>query len=79
MAIIQQNRLETAGKVQDVLSKNGCHIRVRLGLHEANINSCDNSGIILLQLCSENTSVAADMEKELKAIPGVKVKYMVLD
>jgi hypothetical protein len=71
--------METAGKVQDVLSKNGSHIRVRLGVHDAKIGNSDNSGIILLQICAQDSSVTVNMEKELQAIPGVKVKYMVLD
>lgn len=78
MAIIQEERVETATKVQEVLTRYGCSIRARLGLHDAAIDSCSNSGIILLQVSSEKT-VAADIEKELKAIPNVKVKYMVLD
>ena len=78
MAIIQGNRVETAVKVQDVLTKYGCHIRVRLGLHDAAVGSCTNSGIILLQLCGDDVPVN-QMEQELKQIPEVKVKYMLLD
>lgn len=78
MAILQEQRMETAVKVQDVLTKYGCHIRVRLGLHDAHINTCSNSGIILLQLCGENP-VISELERELKVIPNVKVKYMTLD
>ncbi|WP_425057855.1 hypothetical protein SCACP_24210 [Sporomusa carbonis] len=78
MAIIQDNRVETAVKVQDVLTKFGCYIRVRLGLHDAAVDSCTNSGIILLQLCGEDVPVG-QIEQELKAIPDVKVKYMTLD
>lgn len=78
MAIIQGNRMETAVKVQDVLTKYGCHIRVRLGLHDAAVGSCTNSGIILLQLCGDDLPLK-QMEQELMQIPEVKVKYMVLD
>ncbi|SMC99102.1 hypothetical protein [Sporomusa malonica] len=78
MAIIQDNRVETAIKVQDVLTKYGCHIRVRLGLHDAAVCGCTNSGIILLQLCGEEVPVN-QIEQELKEIPDVKVKYMTLD
>lgn len=78
MAIIQDNRVETAIKVQDVLTKYGCHIRVRLGLHDAAVCGCTNSGIILLQLCGEEVPVN-QIEQELKVIPDVKVKYMTLD
>ncbi|HWR07713.1 hypothetical protein [Sporomusa sp.] len=78
MAIIQANRVETAVKVQDVLTKYGCHIRVRLGLHDAAVGGCTNSGIILLQLCGEDVPVD-QIEQELKVIPDVKVKYMTLE
>lgn len=78
MAIIQDNRVETATKVQDVLTRYGCHIRVRLGLHDAAVCGCTNSGIILLQLCGEDVPVS-QIEQELKVIPDVKVKYMTLD
>lgn len=78
MAILQEQRMETAVKVQDVLTKYGCHIMVRLGLHDAHIDTCSNSGIILLQLCAENP-VISELEQELKVIPNVKVKYMALD
>ncbi|WP_371381410.1 hypothetical protein [Sporomusa aerivorans] len=78
MAIVQENRLETAVKVQDILTKYGCYIRVRLGLHDAAVNSCTNDGIILLQLCGEDIPIK-QIEQELKQIPDVKVKYMVID
>ena len=78
MAIVQENRLETAVKVQDILTKYGCYIRVRLGLHDAAVNSCTNDGIILLQLCGEDIPIK-QIEQELKQIPDVKVKYIVID
>ena len=78
MTIIQDNRVETAVKVQDVLTKYGCYIRVRLGLHDAAVCSCTNSGIILLQLCGEDVPVK-QIEQELQQVPNVKVKSMNLD
>lgn len=78
MAISQEHRIETATKVQDVLTKYGCSIRVRLGLHDAGINSCSPSGLILLQLCGDAGELQT-LEQELTAIPSVKVKWMTLD
>jgi hypothetical protein len=78
MAILQENRVETAPKVQDILTEFGCFIRVRLGLHDAAIDQCTNTGLILLQLCGEDIPVK-DMEAKLRAIPNVKVKTMDLD
>lgn len=78
MAVLQENRAETAVKVQDVLTKYGCHIRVRLGLNDGAVDTCSNRGLILLQLCGENFS-PSDLEKDLLRVPDVKVKYMTLD
>ncbi len=78
MAILQENRVETAPKVQDILTEFGCYIRVRLGLHDAAIDQCVNTGLILLQLCGEDVPVK-DMEAKLRSIPNVKVKTMDLD
>ena len=78
LAILQKNRVETAVKVQDVLTKYGCYIRVRLGLHDAGLETCTNSGIMILQLCGDEIPLQA-MQDELLAIPDVKIKSMVLD
>lgn len=78
MAILQEQRVETAIQVQNVLTKYGCHIRVRLGLHDAAIDSCSPNGLILLQLCCES-GILQELEHELTAIQSVKVKYMTLD
>jgi len=78
MAILQENRVETATKVQEVLTRNGCNIRFRLGLHDAGVESCSNSGLILLQVCGEKAEVEK-LQAELKALPYVKAKLMSLD
>lgn len=78
MAILQQNRSQTAIKVQDVLTKYGCHIKVRLGLHESEVGTCSNQGMILLQL--DSTVPLQELEQDLKAAgEDVKVKHMTLD
>ena len=78
MAIFQENRVETAVKVQDILTKFGCNIRIRLGLHGDVVDGCSSNGMILLQLTGEE-SVVSELEQQLQAIPKVKVKYMILD
>jgi hypothetical protein len=78
LAILQENRVETATKVQEILTTNGCNIRFRLGLHDAGLETCSNSGMILLQICGSQ----ADADKllaEVKAVPHVKAKLMSLD
>ena len=78
MAIVQENRVETAVKVQDVLTKYGCNILVRLGIHDSNVGECTNSGMILLQLSGEDV-IFSSLQAELREISKVKVKYMTLD
>ena len=78
MADLQENRVETATKVQEVLTRNGCNIRFRLGLHDAGLESCSNSGLILLQVCGAKTEVE-QLQAELQQVPHVKVKLMSLE
>lgn len=78
LAILQENRTETAPQVQDILTRYGCFIRVRLGLHDAALDQCTNTGLILLQLCGDDIPTAK-FEEELRAVPYVKVKSMSLD
>ena len=78
MAVLQENRVETATKVQEVLTRNGCNIRFRLGLHDAGLESCSNSGLILLQVCGAKTEIE-QLQAELQQVPHVKVKLMSLE
>ncbi len=78
MAVYQERRSESAVQVQDVLTKYGCSIHVRLGLHDAGPDFCSNAGLMLLQL-SGGTPLADEMRLALEKIPGVKVKFMALD
>jgi hypothetical protein len=59
------------------LTKHGCKIKTRLGLHEASEDSCEERGLILLQLDSDSEGVK-QLERELDDVEGVKVKYMTL-
>ena len=78
MAVLQENRVETATKVQEVLTRNGCNIRFRLGLHDAGLESCSNSGLILLQVCGGKEEVE-QLQAELQKVPHIKVKLMSLE
>ncbi len=78
VAILQERRVETAPKVQDILTEFGCDIRVRLGLHDAGMDSCSNTGLILLQYCGGKDKVQ-EFERKLKTLPNVKVKTMSLE
>ncbi len=78
MAVLQEHRVETATKVQEILTRFGCNIRFRLGLHDAGIDVCSPSGLILLQVCGAKTEVE-QLQSELQKVPYVKVKLMSLE
>ena len=67
-----------ASDVQNVLSKYGCSIRTRLGLHEADSGVCSPNGLILLEMTDDESTVEA-MTAELQAFEGVEVQQMVFD
>lgn len=77
MAITIDPRTSHAPQVQTVLTKHGCIIRTRLGLHEVRSASCSETGLIILHIHSELDEVKT-LEKELLDVEGVKVKYMTL-
>jgi hypothetical protein len=76
MAVMVDKRMKDAAKVQEALTKNGCIINVRLGLHEIR-NVCADEGLILLYLCGAKKAIAA-LKSDLRKVKGVKVKTMEL-
>ncbi|MDP4145143.1 MAG: hypothetical protein Q8936_11795 [Bacillota bacterium] len=77
MAIRINPRSAHAPQVQTILTKHGCIITTRLGLHEVREDSCSETGLIILHINSELARVK-DLENELKDVEGVEVKYMTL-
>jgi hypothetical protein len=78
MAVLLARRVDSATEVQRILTKHGCMIRMRLGLHETSKDYCAEDGLILLQLCGEPQEYAA-LEADLSALDGVRVKTLRLD
>lgn len=77
MGVQLQERIEKAVKVQELLSKYGCYITTRVGLHSSPPNSCSPRGLILLEFVDDGNEEAQDLEQELAGIEGVSVKKMV--
>jgi hypothetical protein len=76
MAVIISKRIVEAVKVQQVLTKHGCIVKLRVGLHEAG-DVCADDGLVLLHLCGTRKDVAA-LKADLNRIKGVKAKTMVV-
>ena len=73
MLIKVDQRVKKAGDVQALLTKYGCSIKMRLGLHEADSDACSNQGLIILQLRGDGEELKK-FEQELNEIEGVKAK-----
>ncbi|KAJ50524.1 hypothetical protein BD780_000468 [Clostridium tetanomorphum] len=75
MGISINTRNTHAVHVQDVLTKHGCIIKTRLGLHETSDDCCSRKGIVLLQLCGSDQEIS-ELEKDLLKIEDVTVNTM---
>ncbi len=70
------DRLKETSAVQATLTKFGCTIKTRLGLHEATEDYCSPTGLILLELTGSREEFCK-LENELLRIDGLEVKKMV--
>jgi lipoate-protein ligase B len=73
------DRDSSAMKVQQALTKHGCNINVRLGLHDSeDDNVCSPCGTMILQLsCSKED--AKILVEDLCEIDSVKAQFIDLD
>jgi hypothetical protein len=76
MGIQLQQRHEIATNVQELLTKYGCFIKTRLGVHQASADSCSEQGLIILEFIDRSDKEAYELEKALSNISGVVVKKM---
>ena len=76
IAVRIENREDSAVEVQRVLTKNGCDITVRLGLHDhEDGNICSPCGTMILQM-SCGRDQAQNVVKELEEIKGVRAQFI---
>ena len=78
IGIRMNNRTANAMHFQETLTKNGCQLRARLGLHEAGGDVCANDGLIMLQPCGTKEEVES-LTAELNALEGVTAKLIDLN
>ena len=72
------NRVSNSATFQQVLTKNGCKIKARLGLHEVSDNLCAADGLIILQPYGEKEEIE-ELVQELNRLEGVKAKLIDLN
>ena len=76
MGIVIGNRKTFAPDVQEVLTRFGKIIKMRIGLHEDSSENT-NEGFIILNLSNDDNKVD-ELSKELQAIESVRVKNIKL-
>ena len=67
------HRTENVPAVQAVLTKYGCNIRTRLGIHDADMTSCSPSGLVLVDVFGAEVD---DFYKDLAELNGVGLQRM---
>ncbi|MDI3542643.1 MAG: hypothetical protein PWP57_246 [Candidatus Atribacteria bacterium] len=68
-------RSHQALKVQEYLTKHGCNIKTRLGLHETSPEYCAEDGLVILELTGKKEE-NEQLKKELESLEGVTVQYL---
>ncbi|MCR5266065.1 MAG: hypothetical protein K6E29_05665 [Cyanobacteria bacterium RUI128] len=68
------DRISTSPIFQDVISKFGCIIKTRIGLHGNCSNICANYGIILLEIVDNSELIP--LKKALQKIDGITLDSM---
>lgn len=76
LGVLITDRQQEAGKIQNVLTKYGCSIKTRLGLHEVTDEVSSTSGLLLLELTG-NVSEMDKLENELLAVEGTQTQKMI--
>ncbi|MBN2694641.1 hypothetical protein JXR93_08260 [bacterium] len=75
MGIYVNNRIEKTIELQKLLSKYGCSIRTRIGLHDASEEICSPAGVILLDLV-DNSEEIEKLKADVTSI-GLNVQMMI--
>jgi hypothetical protein len=76
LGIHVSDRVKKAELIQPVLTKFGCTIRTRLGLHDVTEDFSSPTGMILLELTGDPKEFVK-LENELLRIDGLEVKKMI--
>lgn len=64
IGVLLENRVECAVEFQEIITKFGCEIRTRIGLHPSAGAICLNFGIVLLEVNGEAELLKAELSKK---------------
>lgn len=77
LVVLIGGRVKKAMPVQEILTRYGCIVRTRLGIHDAGRKSCSDTGLVILELVPRENEVKK-LKRELDALPGVKTRLVSL-
>ena len=69
------NRDNTSQEFQKIVTKYGCFIKTRLGLHSLQGGFCTSHGIILLEIIDDKKR--HELEHELSKINNIEIQHMI--
>lgn len=70
-----RTRSKSAVRFQKVLTKYGCIVKTRLGIHDGVAGSCSDTGLVILELVGGGKETAV-LTRRLNAIAGVSAKLV---
>ena len=76
LGVMSNDPAKGADKIQSMLTKYGCVIRTRLGMHDMDKEYASETGLMLLELAGEMQECLR-LENELLTLDGVDVQKMV--
>lgn len=71
-------RVGTAPKFQEIITKHGCNIKSRIGLHNVENGKCSPSGVILLEVIGDDAEIN-EIEKDIKDLGSAELQKMVFN
>ncbi len=72
------DRVKHVPSVQEVLTRFGCLIKTRIGLHDVSDQACSPNGLLIVELLGDQSNLE-EFSKALSAVEGVDVKSMIFD
>ncbi len=72
-----KNRVESATEIQEILTKHGCSIKTRIGLHNVDCGTCSPFGLILLEVVEHEK--ALEIERDLLQVNDIELQEMIFE
>ena len=77
LGVKTEDRLETALRIQKILTEYGCFVRTRLGLHNIQETHCPQHALMILEIPVKEKSIK--IEEKLLDISGIEIQRMEFD